>query len=344
MALRLDRINRTWLMLFVAIIMALAAAWLTKQYLDVREKRIQEELASKAKGGPSAKVVVPRKNLPGGSAITADMVAGRSIPADLVSPDMITPDTFEKFDGAKLLRNVERGLPLRTSDVEEKGRDFSNLIETGSRAITIEIDEINSIAQMVRPGNMVDLFLIMPDLSDISGNNQQITLLMQRLKVIATGQTVRKSDTFTAPQPGMPQGVVRYSNLTFEVSPDQAARIALAQQLGRIRAVLRKEPDEEIVRLGKINTRNLLKKVRVKEDGPEEIDAGSVEYIIGGKGGGGVGNTITVNVPGMAAPVPGAPGVPATAAPAAAAAPTLPSNTPAVAQSYLQQPAAGGQR
>ncbi|MBX9903914.1 MAG: Flp pilus assembly protein CpaB [Burkholderiales bacterium] len=334
MALRLDRINRTWLMLFVAIIMALAAAWLTKQYLDVREKRIQEELASKAKGGPSAKVVVPRKNLPGGSAITSDMVAGRSIPADLVSPDMITPDNFDKYDGAKLIRNVERGLPLRTSDVEEKGRDFSSLIETGSRAITIDIDELNSIAQMVRPGNLVDLFLIMPDLSDLSGNNQQITLLMQRVKVIATGQTVRKADAFTAPQPGVPQGVIRYSNLTFEVSPDQAARIALAQQLGRIRAVLRKEPDEEIVKLGKINTKNLLKKVSVL-DTPEEVDGGAVQYIIGGKGGGGVGNTISVNVPGMALP-PGVPGVPATAAPAAAAAPALPSNIPAAALPYLQ--------
>ncbi len=333
MAIRLDRINRTWLMLFVAVVMALAAAWLTKQYLDVRERRIQEELASKAKGGPTAKVVVPRKGFPGGATLSGDMVAGRSIPADLVSPDMITPDTFDKYDGAKLLRNVERGLPLRTTDVEEKGRDFSTLLETGSRAITIDIDELNSIAQMVRPGNLVDLFLIMPDLSDLSGNNQQITLLMQRVKVIATGQTVRKSDTFTAPQPGVPQGVVRYSNLTFEVSPDEAARIALAQQLGRIRAVLRKEPDEEIVRLGRINTKNLLKKGYVKE-GPEEIDGSSVEYIIGGRGGAGVGNTINVTVPGIAPPVPGTPGVPATAA--AAPPPGLPSNLPAAVQQYLQ--------
>jgi len=162
---------------------------------------------------------------------------------------------------------------------------------------------------------------------------------MQRVKVIATGQTVRKADAFTAPQPGVPQGVVRYSNLTFEVSPDQAARIALAQQLGRIRAILRREPDEEIVRLGKINTKNLLKKGFVLE-GPDEADGSAVEYIIGGKGGGGVGNTITVNVPGITPPAPGAPGVPATAAPAAAGAPGLPPGVPAAAMPYLQPPSA----
>lgn len=335
MAIRLDRINRTWLMLFIAIVMALAAAWLTKKYLDVREQRIQEELASKSKGGPTAQVVVPVQNLRGGGVVSGDVVAARSIPSDLISHDMITPDMFDKYSGAKLLRDVERGHPLRESDIEVPGKDFSTVLETGTRAITIDIDELNSISQMVRPGNLVDLFLIMPDLSDLSGNNQQITLLMQRVKVIATGQTVRKSDAFTAPQPGVPQGVVRYSNLTFEVSPDQAARIALAQQLGRIRAVLRGTPDEEIVRLGKINTKNLLKKGYVLE-GPDEVDGSAIEYIIGGKGEGGAGNTITVNMPGMALPKPGAPGVPATAAPAANAAPSLPSNIPGAAQSYLQ--------
>ncbi len=339
MAIRLDRINRTWLMLFAAIVMALAAAWLTKQYLDVREQRIQEELASKARGGPTVKVVVPVKNFLGGNAITGDMVAGRNIPADLVSQDMITPETFDNYSGSKLLRNVERGRPLRTTDIEEKGKDFSDLLELGTRAITIEIDELNSISQMVRPGNLVDLFLIMPDLSDLSGNNQQITLLMQRLKVIATGQTVRKADTLAAPTPGVPQGVVRYSNLTFEVSPDQAARIALAQQLGRIRAVLRKEPDQEYVKIGKINTKNLLKKGYVL-DGPEEVDGSAVEYIIGGKGSGGLGNTISVNVPGLAPPAPG-PGVPATASSAIPSG--LPSNIPAAALPYLQ-PAPAAQK
>ena len=139
MALRLDRINRTWIMLFVAIVMALAAAWLTKKYLEVREQRLQEELASKAGGGPTARVVVPVKNLMAGNAVSGDVVAARSIPADLVSSDMITPDTFDKHDGAKLLREVERGRPLRTSDIEEKGKDFSDLIDPGSRAITIDI-------------------------------------------------------------------------------------------------------------------------------------------------------------------------------------------------------------
>jgi len=68
-------------------------------------------------------------------------------------------------------------------------------------------------------------------------------------------------------------------------------------------------------------------------DSPEERDETAVQYIIGGQGQGGVGNTLTVNVPGLlpgAAALPGAPAIgPAAGLPPAAqqyvpVAPTLP--------------------
>ncbi len=341
MALRLPRINRTWLLLFLAIGLGLAATWLTTQYLKTREERITADLQAKSKRGPGVSVVVPVKDLPRGMAITREVVAGREIAADLVYAETITVDMFEKFEGAKLLRNVERGRPLRLSDVEERGKDFADMLEDGKRAITVDIDELNSIAQMVKPGNLVDLYLLMPDLSDLStANNQQVILFMQRVKVIATGQVLRK-DAANTPQPGVPPGgVVRYSNLTFEVTPEQAARIALAQQVGRFRATLRREPDEEVVRLAKINTRNLLKKSIFVEEAADQAEVG-VEYIIGGKGAGGVGNQITVNVPGLG-PQPGAPGGAPPGAPAAAPGGqpgTLNVPVPTAAQPFFQAPA-----
>ncbi|HUR21035.1 MAG TPA: Flp pilus assembly protein CpaB [Vicinamibacterales bacterium] len=343
MALRLPRlrINRTWLMLFVAVLLGLAATWLMMQYLKGREQRMAAELSLKAKGGPATKVVVATRDLPRGTVISSSMMAGREISSDLVYSETITVDMFDKFEGAKLVRAVERGRPLRTSDMEEKGKDFSDTLGPGLRAITVETDELNSIAQMVKPGNMVDLYLILPDTKDLSGNNQQIVLFMQRVKVIATGQRVSKGEPVS--QPGMPQGVVRYGNLTFEVTPDTAARIALAQQLGKIRAVLRPEPDDGVVKLGRINTKNLLRKTTfLKEDplvDPVERDEAAVEYIIGGRGASGVGNTITVNVPGLA---PGtaagaSPGVPGQAVPGAPAGPAMgvPAGIPPAAAQYF---------
>ena len=340
MALRLPRINRTWLMLFVAIMLGLGATWLTTQYLKIREQRLEADLAAKSQTGPGVKVVVPVKNLPRGITIDQTMVAAREIPSDLVYSDMITVATWDKYNGAKLVRAVEPGLPLRTADIEERGKDFSDLLESGTRAITVETDDLNSISQMVRPGNLIDLLVILPDASDVSGTGQQIVLFMQRLKVFATGQRVTKADEPAVPGQA-PSSAARYSTFTFEVTPEQAARIALAQTLGKFRVVLRKEPDEEIVRLGRINTRNILSKAAL-DNTPEEKERGSetaVEYIIGGRGQAGVGNTITVNVPGLqGAPgmAPGAvPGAPA----AAGAGPVMgmPSGIPSAAQPYFPQ-------
>src|SRR5688572_9533664 len=206
MALRLPRlrINRTWLMLGIAVVLGLGATWLTIQYLKVREARMEADITSRARGGPTVKVAVPIKDLKKGMVIDGSVVAAREVQADLVAPDTITPDNFEKFQGSRLVNDVLRGRPLSASDVESKDKDFSDMLAAGNRAITINVDDLNSIAQMVRPGNLVDLFLIMPDMSDQTGNNQQIVLLLQRLKVLATGQTVRGSGG-DAP-PGAPPG------------------------------------------------------------------------------------------------------------------------------------------
>jgi pilus assembly protein CpaB len=318
-------------MLGIAIVLGLGATWLTLQYLRVREQRMAAELSNQARGGPTVRVAVPVKDLMKGMVIDGSVVAAREIQADLVYPDAITPDNFDKFQGAKLVRNVLRGRPLSASDVEGKDKDFSDLLQEGSRAITINVDDLNSISQMVRPGNLVDLFLILPDLSDQTGGGQQIVLLLQRLKIIATGQAVRGGMAEESP-PGAPPGMAsRYTTFTFEVSPDQAARIALAQQLGTFRAVLRSEPDQQMVRLGKINTKNLLKKGYTDET-PDERDETAVEYIIGGRGQGGVGNTLTVNVPGLMPGMAGMPGAaPASGAPAMGPGAAL----PPAAQQYL---------
>ena len=71
-----------------------------------------------------------------------------------------------------------------------------------------------------------------------------------------------------------------------------AARLALAQQFGRIRMVLRSGEDAGEVMLSRINTKNIFRAVRFAPQKPSaptpvspEIDLASVEYIIGGRGG-----------------------------------------------------------
>lgn len=287
MALRFPRlrINRTWGTLVVALILGLVAAWLATQYIKAREQSIKESLAALNKSGPTVAVVVPVKNLPQGTPLTSNLVAARNVPADLVYPGTITPDQFKAYAGSKLLDDVLRGRPLREEDVHKKVKDFSELIAAGTRAITVDVNEVNSVANMIRPGNLVDLFLIMPDPKDAS--SQQIVLLLQKLKVMAVGQSTHNAAPKTVNIPGMPS-TIQYTNMTFEVTPEQAARLALAQQLGRLRAVLRAETDEQVAKMDPINSKTLISDA----EGPTY----TVQYIIGGSssGSGGVSTPLSV--------------------------------------------------
>ncbi len=76
MRFSLPRINRTWLMLIIAVLLGGLASWLTAHYLKTREKAIEQQIIDKTRGGKTVSVVVPIQDLPRDTPITADVVAG----------------------------------------------------------------------------------------------------------------------------------------------------------------------------------------------------------------------------------------------------------------------------
>ena len=289
----LSRINKMWLLMAAAIMLGLIATWVTTQYMKKREARIEAEAKRRASGGTTVEVVVPRRNLPKGTVIDGSNMAARDVLQDTVYDETILAADFGKVQGTRLARQVEQGKPLRKSDLEGRSKEFSELLPKGMRAVTVEIDEINSIAQMVRVGNRLDLMLIVSD-GDGSGG-QQVLSVMQKVKIIATGQILSR----TLPAEGaQPAQVQRYSNVTFEVTPDDAARIILAQQMGKIRAVLRSDEDNDVAPLARVTTQSVMKgpTAKKKKGGDIEGEELTVEYIIGGRSSGGIGQTQTINV------------------------------------------------
>jgi pilus assembly protein CpaB len=322
------KINKTWLMLIIAIVLSLLTTWLTLQYLRFREQHMEAEIKARSEQGMGAavQVVVPTKSLQPGTVLSEDMVAARDVPADFVYDDTITVAQFDSYKRQVLLRGVERGKPLRRADVREVFADFAGSLKPGKRAMTISVDENNSVSHMIEPGNMVDLFLLMPagdEGSGGSGGNQTVVPFLDQIRVLATGQKVTHDDP--AAQNG---GEHRrtYSDLTLEVTPTQAARLALGIEIGKIRAVLRNDKDKQQVDFESVSADNVLDDIRERARRTAEArpprpapvlpkmrqPSGSyVEYIIGGKGSSDA-VAPTINVPAlpglsMAAPTSAAP-------------------------------------
>jgi pilus assembly protein CpaB len=338
MALRLPRLrlNRLWLTMIAAIVLGLLAAWLSVNYIKSREARMMAELAQKAKGGATVAVVVPVRDVPKGTVVSQKVVAARDVVPDLLYDDAVTADQFDKIAGKRLLKPLLKGRPLRMSDViDDHAKDLSDSLVTGFRALTFDIDEVNSFAQMLRPGNFVDLYLIAQDPGAPPPSTQEIRALLPRVKVLATGQTIVGAavapDESTG-QPGRPQA--SYSNITVEVTPSQAARIALAQQVGRIRVVLRNAEDDKATGFSKLAATALFRDGRMKP---------SIEYIVGGRASGsGATPPININMPNFSIPgltaMPGAP----TGSPAGTPAATATSYSPGQSAAFSGQPAAIG--
>lgn len=274
------KINKTWLMLIVAIVLALLTTWLTMRYLTQREQTIEAEVQARSQQnrGATVAVVVPIQPLPAGTVLSESLVAARDVSSDFVYDDTLTVAQFQAQKNQVLLRDVSRGRPLRRTDVQEVFADFSGSLKAGTRAITIQVDEINSVSHMVVPGNLVDLMLILAS-GDDGAKNQSVVPFLEKIKVLATGQKVTRDD----PSEQDARRRVSYSTLTLEVTPAQAARLTLAIELGKIRAVLRNEKDKQDVYFDSINSGNLLQDNSDPEKAALTSQGKFVEYYIGGK-------------------------------------------------------------
>ncbi|MBX6365245.1 MAG: Flp pilus assembly protein CpaB [Gemmatimonadetes bacterium] len=99
------------------------------------------------------------------------------------------------------------------------------------RAVSFRVDEVVQVAGFVVPGTHVDLVLTITP----PGETQPITkIVMQNLQVLTAAQSIQKD----ADGKAMPVGVV-----TVLVTPEQAEKLILATQQGRIQLALRNTLD-----------------------------------------------------------------------------------------------------
>ncbi len=223
-----------------ALLTGLIAAW------GIRSQ-VGEFLASeRAKLVPKVKmieVVVAKRNLKAGEVVSSETMAVRPVPQEFVASNAIRPDKFDGFVGAKLSHALQAGEALVSASLA--GADvatFSSKVKPGIRAMTVAVDEVNSVSGMLQPGDHIDLlFSVKPPVSSAAGSvvqGTEITApLLQDILVLATGKQVR-------PGQGDDHPANRSFNaITVEVSPEQAQKLVVAQRGGKLTATLRNPGD-----------------------------------------------------------------------------------------------------
>lgn len=212
----------------VALGIGLLAALVARSYLSNQMAAIE----ARAKGS-TVSVIVAKHELAKGVRLSADNVAVRPVPKDYAHSVAVAPDQFDRIDGQVLAYPVKGGEMILWGLMEgKKVPTFSTRVETGRRAMTVPVDEINSISGMLEPGDMIDLMVT------VEQKGKKITFpLLQSVQVMATGQ--RSTDDSKSGERR------QYSTVTLDTTPEQAKNVIVARDSGKITALLRNPQDKQ---------------------------------------------------------------------------------------------------
>src|SRR5262245_5423532 len=191
----------------------------------------------------------PRADLITVAAAAHDLAIGKRIQADDLK--LVTLDR----------KDLPRGVFVKTGDVVDRavavpifageivlngkltakgsGEGLTALIEPGMRAVSVQINEISGVSGFIQPGTRVDVLFT----RTFSNGDAATATILQNVKVIAYG---RQLDPAAKLDPRDPKPTVA----TLLVTQEQAEKLVLAEQTGRIQLVLRNALDHEITEAG----------------------------------------------------------------------------------------------
>lgn len=275
------RSRKHLLMFAFSLILGAAGVFYSRQYIEDQVSYYKGQLD---KTEAMVEIVVPNRALRRGEILLASDLSIREIPEKYADSNSVTGSNYDVAVGQRIDFDVDEGRPLLWAHLEGGlTPTFSGAVADGLRAMTVRVDEINSISGFLQPRDKVDLLLTYG-----SGNAQKIFPLIQHLDVIATGvQTVVDKSSNGSPR--------SFSTITVHVSPSDGQKITLAQQVGKLTALLRNPDDEAPFADQPMTVAELLGVVTEPEPAPVKKPAAvaskakvgktepSIEYIIGGQ-------------------------------------------------------------
>jgi len=155
-------------------------------------------------------VTLPQSAVPAGAFSGTTQVLGRGAILPISKGEFILPSKLAAL-------NAGAGLP--------------SMIPPGMRAVSVRVNDVVSVAGFVQPGTRVD---VLATGNQGGGNERQTITVLENVAVIAVGGSLLER---------LAAGEQNAPVITLLVSPDDAQKLALASQEGRIQLALRNPLD-----------------------------------------------------------------------------------------------------
>ena len=134
-------------------------------------------------------------------------------------------------DGRRMtLASISRNEPILRSKITAPNQPatLSSMLGLGKRAVTVRVDDVRGVAGFIQPGDLVDVVLIRTE-AEMRSNESYSDVILQSAKVLAIDQITGERTEL----PTIAKAV------TLEVGPEDAQKILLATNIGRLSLILR---------------------------------------------------------------------------------------------------------
>ena len=187
------------------------------------------------------KVLVAARSLPVGTLLDDEDVAEVELEQAAVRPGHILPDAMaiDGLRGHAARKDIAAGAPLTWAAVVGPGQPgfLAAVLKPGTRAVIIDLEPSARVADLIDPGDRVDVILSAALPSPDGAENVLTRTILEDVRVVAVDHMVE-----VAADPGEDRESVERADIataTLEVQPAQAARLTLAKHEGRISLAIR---------------------------------------------------------------------------------------------------------
>ena len=227
------------IILLVALVFGGLAAILARNWL------VSHTQSTAAEGT----IVIAAAPLAFGAEITAEKV--REIPWNSGAPlEGAFANTQELLkDGRRMaLATIARNEPILRSKVTAPGQraTLSSMLDPGKRAVTVRVDDVRGVAGFIQPGDRVDVVLIRTEAESRSSESSS-DVILQSAKVLAIDQVTGERNE---------QATIAKA-VTLEVNPEDAQKILLATNIGRLSLILRQPAEAGADQVHRVTERDL---------------------------------------------------------------------------------------
>lgn len=212
----------------LALILAAVTAYLSYSFLS-KQTRVSKETPEVE----TVKVWVAKENIAAREIVTEDMIIEAELPKALKTENYI--QNIDEIVGKLTSESILKGEGFPKERIMESiENELSVRIHGSMRAVSIMVDKNSGVADYVRPGDRVDLFLYLPELA---GEKEILRptitkLMLQNIEVLA----VRKHTTRESTADEVVDGVY---DMTLAVPVLEIEKLFMVQRIGAIKLALR---------------------------------------------------------------------------------------------------------